>query len=59
MLVGLVALILLGPRKLPEMARKAGKIMSEKKERKTDDGEEAGQAGPGNFEFEVGAEDSA
>ena len=29
MLVGLVALILLGPRKLPEMARKAGKIMSE------------------------------
>lgn len=29
LLVGLVALILLGPRKLPELARKAGKIMSE------------------------------
>lgn len=29
LLVGLVALILLGPRRLPEMARKAGKIMSE------------------------------
>ena len=28
-LVGIVALIFLGPRKLPEMARKAGKIMSE------------------------------
>jgi Tat protein translocase TatB subunit len=29
LLVGLVALILLGPRKLPEMARKAGKMMAE------------------------------
>lgn len=29
MLVGIVALIFLGPRKLPEMARKMGKIMSE------------------------------
>jgi Tat protein translocase TatB subunit len=29
LLVGLVALILLGPRKLPELARKAGKMMSE------------------------------
>lgn len=29
LLVGLAALILLGPRRLPEMARKAGKIMSE------------------------------
>ena len=29
MLIGLVALILLGPRKLPEMARKAGKLMAE------------------------------
>lgn len=28
-LVGIVALIFLGPRKLPEMARKFGKIMSE------------------------------
>ncbi len=28
-LVGIVALIFLGPRKLPEMARKAGKILSE------------------------------
>lgn len=28
-LIGIVALIFLGPRKLPEMARKAGKIMSE------------------------------
>jgi len=29
LLVGLVALILLGPRKLPELARKAGKMMAE------------------------------
>lgn len=29
LLVGLVALVLLGPRKLPEMARKAGKMMAE------------------------------
>ena len=29
LLVGLVALILLGPRKLPGLARKAGKMMSE------------------------------
>ncbi|MBK8465730.1 MAG: twin-arginine translocase TatA/TatE family subunit [Chloracidobacterium sp.] len=29
LLVGLVALILLGPRKLPDLARKAGKMMSE------------------------------
>ena len=29
MLVGIVALIFLGPRKLPEMARKMGKIMAE------------------------------
>jgi len=29
LLVGLVALILLGPRKLPELARRAGKMMSE------------------------------
>ena len=29
MLVGIVALIFLGPRKLPEMAKKMGKIMSE------------------------------
>lgn len=29
LLVGLVALILLGPRRLPEMARKAGKMMAE------------------------------
>jgi len=29
LLIGLVALILLGPRKLPELARKAGKMMSE------------------------------
>lgn len=28
-LVGIVALVLLGPRKLPELARKAGKIMAE------------------------------
>ena len=28
-LVGIVALIFLGPRKLPELAKKAGKIMSE------------------------------
>lgn len=28
-LIGIVALIFLGPRKLPEIARKAGKIMSE------------------------------
>jgi sec-independent protein translocase protein TatB len=28
-LIGIIALIFLGPRKLPEMARKAGKIMSE------------------------------
>lgn len=28
-LVGIVALIFLGPRKLPEMAKKAGKIMAE------------------------------
>ncbi len=28
-LIGIVALVFLGPRKLPEMARKAGKIMSE------------------------------
>ena len=28
-LIGIVALILLGPRRLPEIARKAGKIMSE------------------------------
>ncbi len=28
-LVGIVALIFLGPRKLPELARKAGKIMAE------------------------------
>ena len=28
-LVGIVALIFLGPRKLPEMARKVGKIMAE------------------------------
>jgi sec-independent protein translocase protein TatB len=29
MLIGLAALILLGPRRLPEMARKAGKMMAE------------------------------
>ena len=29
LLVGLVALIFLGPRRMPEMARKLGKIMSE------------------------------
>lgn len=29
MLIGIVALIFLGPRKMPEMARKIGKIMSE------------------------------
>lgn len=29
MLIGLVALIFLGPRKLPEMARKMGKMMNE------------------------------
>ncbi|MEO7539398.1 MAG: Sec-independent protein translocase protein TatB [Pyrinomonadaceae bacterium] len=29
MLIGIIALIFLGPRKLPDMARKAGKIMSE------------------------------
>ena len=29
MLVGIVALIFLGPRKLPEIAKKAGKIMAE------------------------------
>lgn len=28
-LVGIVALVLLGPRRLPEMARKAGKLMAE------------------------------
>ena len=28
-LIGILALVLLGPRKLPEMARKAGKIMAE------------------------------
>ncbi len=28
-LIGIVALIVLGPRRLPEIARKAGKIMSE------------------------------
>ncbi len=28
-LIGIIALVLLGPRKLPEIARKAGKIMSE------------------------------
>ena len=28
-LIGIIALIFLGPRKLPDMARKAGKIMSE------------------------------
>jgi Tat protein translocase TatB subunit len=28
-LIGIVALIFLGPRKLPELAKKAGKIMSE------------------------------
>lgn len=30
-LIGIVALVLLGPRKLPEIARKAGKIMSDLK----------------------------
>lgn len=29
LLIGIVALVFLGPRKLPEIARKAGKIMSE------------------------------
>jgi Tat protein translocase TatB subunit len=29
LLIGILALVLLGPRKLPEMARKAGKIMAE------------------------------
>src|SRR6476660_1570214 len=29
MLIGIVALMLLGPRRMPEMARKLGKIMSE------------------------------
>src|SRR5437762_7706909 len=29
LLVGIVALIFLGPRRMPEMARKLGKIMSE------------------------------
>lgn len=29
MLIGVIALIFLGPRKMPEMARKIGKIMSE------------------------------
>ena len=29
LLIGIVALIFLGPRKMPEMARKIGKIMSE------------------------------
>ena len=29
LLIGIVALVFLGPRKLPEMARKAGKIMAE------------------------------
>lgn len=28
-LIGILALVLLGPRKLPEIARKAGKLMSE------------------------------
>ncbi len=28
-LVGIIAMVLLGPRKLPELAKKAGKIMSE------------------------------
>ena len=28
LLVGIVALIFLGPRKLPELAKKAGKIMT-------------------------------
>lgn len=29
LLIGILALVLLGPRKLPEIARKAGKIMAE------------------------------
>lgn len=29
MLIGIVALIFLGPRKMPEMARKIGKLMNE------------------------------
>lgn len=36
MLVGMVALIVFGPRKLPQMARKAGKIMREIKSASND-----------------------